>query len=146
MMQSTSKLADLDRAPDQPPAEIMIVHPDPQILTHQRLPHFVGISANTAGATGIAMNLVIIPPGGTAEPHFHPKHETAIYLLKGRVEVRYGQRLQECRVCEAGDFVFTPPGVPHQPCNLSDTEPVYLLAARNDPDEREESVPYTMTS
>jgi uncharacterized RmlC-like cupin family protein len=96
-----------------------------------------GISANTTGAKGISMNLVIIPPGRIAEPHFHPTHETAIYILKGRVEVFYGQGLKQCQVCETGDFVFTPPGVPHQPRNLSAIEPVYVLAARNDPSEQE---------
>lgn len=141
-----SQFTNPDRTSDQPPTDLIIVRPDPHLLAQQKLPHFVGISANTAGAKGMAMNLAIIPPGGTAEPHFHPKHETIVYLLKGRVEVRYGEGLQQCQVCEAGDFIFTPPGVPHQPRNLSDTEPVYVLAARNDPDEREESVPYTMTS
>ncbi|MDV2997605.1 MAG: hypothetical protein N4J56_007310 [Chroococcidiopsis sp. SAG 2025] len=127
---------------EQKPTEVVIVRPDAVTLTGERLSHFVGISANTTGAKGISMNLVIIPPGGIAEPHFHPEHETAIYLLKGRVEVCYGQGLQHCKVCEAGDFVFTPPGVPHQPRNLSATEPVYALAARNDPDEQEKVVSY----
>ncbi len=129
----------------QKPTEVVIVRPDATTLTCKQLPYFVGISANTAGAKGISMNLVIIPPGGTAEPHFHPDHETAIYLLKGRVEVCYGQGIQQCRVCETGDFVFTPPGVPHQPRNLSATEPVYVLAARNDPNEQEQFVPYDPT-
>jgi uncharacterized RmlC-like cupin family protein len=130
---------------DRKPTEITIVRPDAATLAHQQLPNSVGISASTTGAKGISMKLVIIPPGGTAEPHFHPEHETAIYLLKGRVEVCYGQGLKQCRVCEAGDFIFTPPGVPHQPRNLSATEPVYVLAARNDPNEQEKSVPYNPT-
>lgn len=130
---------------DRTPTEIMIVRPDEATLSHLRLPHFVGISARTTGAKGISMNLVIIPPGGTAEPHIHPEHETAVYILKGRVEVRYGQGLAQSRLCEAGDFVFTPPGVPHQPRNLSATEPVYVLAARNDPNEHEQAVLYDPT-
>jgi uncharacterized RmlC-like cupin family protein len=130
---------------DQKSTEITVVRPEPQILTYQQLPYFVGLSANTAGAKGISMNLVIIPPGAIAEPHVHPEHETALYLLKGRVEVRYGNGLKQCKVCEAGDFVFTPPGVPHQPLNLSTTEPVYVLTARNDPDEQEKIVFYDPT-
>lgn len=130
---------------DQKPTELIIVRPDAATLTRQHLPHFIGISASTTGAKGIAMYLTIIPPGGIAEPHIHPEHETAIYLLKGRVELRYGQGLKQSQVCEAGDFIFTPPGVPHQPQNLSATEPVYVLAARNDPDEQEKVVPYNPT-
>lgn len=144
MTSSVFKQTDHGNTSAQSSTELIVIHPDPQLLTTQRLPHFVGISANTAGAKGLSMNLVIIPPGGTAEPHFHPQHETIVYLLKGRVEVRYGEGLQHCQICEAGDFVFTPPGVPHQPRNLSDTEPVYVLAARNDPNEQEEAIPYNL--
>ncbi len=125
--------------------ELVVVRPDPQTLTDHRLPNFVGLSATTAGTTGIAMELVILPPGAIAKPHYHPQHETVLYLLKGRVEVCYGKALKQSKVCEAGDFVFTPPGVPHQPRNLSTTEPVYIITARNDADEQEETVPYDPT-
>ncbi|BDA70684.1 Cupin 2 conserved barrel domain protein [Rivularia sp. IAM M-261] len=127
---------------EQKPTELIIVRSLPETLSKQSLPNFVGICKSTVGAQGIAMYLTIIPPGGIAEPHYHPEHETAIYLLLGQVEVRYGEGLKQSQVCEAGDFIFTPPGVPHQPINLSTTEPVYVLAARNDPDEEEKVVPY----
>lgn len=91
------------------------------------------------------MNLVIIPPGGSAEPHFHRDYETAIYLIKGRVETRYGQGLKQSVVNEAGDFIFIPPGVPHQPYNLSEAEPAHALVARNDPNEQENVVLYDPT-
>lgn len=126
--------------------ELVIVQPDPQMLSSERWSGFVGRSANTAGTTGIAMELVILPPGAIAQPHVHPVHETVLYLLKGRVEVCYGKGLNQCQVCEAGDFVFTPPGVPHQPRNLSDTDPVYAIAARNDSAEHEQSEPYNPES
>jgi uncharacterized RmlC-like cupin family protein len=122
--------------------DLVIVRPDPQILSSQSSLGFVGLSANTAGTTGIAIEIVILPPGAIAKPHIHPDHETVLYLLKGRVEVCYGEGLKQCEVCEAGDFVFTPPNVPHQPRNLSATEPVYAIAARNTPEEHEKSIPY----
>jgi uncharacterized RmlC-like cupin family protein len=127
-------------------AEIVTVRADAETLTRQRLPYFVGISKATAGAQGISMNLVVIPPGGSAEPHFHRDCETAIYLLKGRVETRYGQGLQQSVVNEAGDFLFIPPGVPHQPQNLDSTEPAHALVARNDPNEQENVVLYDPAS
>lgn len=111
-------------------------------MTRQRLPYFFGISGATAGATGISMNLVIIPAGGTAEPHYHRDYETAIYILKGRVKTLYGPGLSQSVVNEAGDFLFIPPGVPHQPFNLSDTEAAEAIVARNDPNEQENVVPY----
>jgi uncharacterized RmlC-like cupin family protein len=131
--------------PNPKQAEISIVRPDATTPTHQQLPYFVGISATTTGATGISMNLAIIPPGGTAEPHSHANYETAIYLLQGRVETRYGRGLKQTQIAEAGDFIFVPPGVPHQPHNLSADEPAYALVARNDPNEQENVVLYNPT-
>lgn len=122
--------------------EIITVRPDAAIMTRQRLPNFVGISAATAGATGISMNLVIIPPGGAAEPHLHRNYETAIYLLQGRVETRYGLGLSRSVINEAGDFIFIPANVPHQPINLSNTEPARAIIARNDANEQEHVEPY----
>jgi len=37
------------------------------------------------------------------------------------VETRYGEGLKKSVVNEAGDFIFIPPDVPHQPVNLSAT-------------------------
>jgi uncharacterized RmlC-like cupin family protein len=72
--------------------------------------------------------------------------ETAIYLITGRVETRYGEGLRRSMINEAGDFMFIPPGVPHQPFNLSATEPARALVARNDPNEQENVVLYDPTS
>ena len=124
------------------PSEIVTIRPAATTMTRQQLPNFVGVSAATAGARGISMNMVIIPPGGAAEPHLHRGYETAIYLLKGRVETRYGEGLQQSVIHQAGDFIFIPANVPHQPVNLSATEPARALVARNDPNEQESVEPY----
>jgi uncharacterized RmlC-like cupin family protein len=118
-------------------AEIVTVRPELPTDTLQRLPNFVGISEATAGATGISMNLVVIPPAGAAEPHLHVGFETAIYLLRGDVETRYGENLRQSVVNREGDFVFIPAGVPHQPRNLSDTETALAIVARNNANEQE---------
>jgi uncharacterized RmlC-like cupin family protein len=125
--------------------EIVTIRPETETMTRQNLPYFVGISATTTDAKGISMNLVTIPPGGFAEPHLHHGYETAIYLLKGRVETRYGKGLKQSVVNETGDFIFIPPDVPHQPHNLSTSEPVYAIIARNDPNEQENVVLYNPT-
>lgn len=108
----------------------------------QRLEYYVGVSGETCGSTGLAMHLVVVPPGASAEPHFHEGYETAIYQLEGRVETRYGDGLEQSVVTEAGDFLYVPPGVPHQARNLSDTEPAVAIIARNDAGEQERVVPY----
>lgn len=129
-------------APADPEPSLVIVRPPAETMSRQRLPYFVGISEATAGAKGISMNLIVIPPGGAAEPHLHRGYETAIYLLKGRVETRYGQGLRQSRITEEGDFVFIAANVPHQPVNLSDTETALAIVARNDPNEQESVVLY----
>jgi len=113
-----------------------VVRPDEETLSRQCLPYFVGVSGVSTPATGISMNLVIIPPHGSAEPHFHRGFETAVYIMKGRVDVRYGPELEELLVLDEGDFLFIPADMPHQPINHAD-EPALAIVARNDAHEQE---------
>lgn len=116
------------------------------ITATQRLPYFIGVSADTAGAQGLSMHMVVIPPGARAQPHIHVGYETAIYVLQGKVETRYGEKLEDSAISEAGDFLFVPPGVPHEAINLSSTEPARAIVARNDANEHERVVPYSIDS
>ena len=118
------------------------VRPKETLTTKQNLPYYVGISKETAGAKGLSMNLVVIPPGASPKAHYHKDFETAIYLLKGRVETRFGENLKESIINEEGDFVYIPPGVPHKPINLSKTEPALAIVSRNDPNEHENVIAY----
>lgn len=119
-----------------------MIRPDRTPTGRQQLSYFLGVSGETCGSTGLAMHLVVVPPGASAAPHYHDGYETAIYQLEGLVETRYGPGLEQSIVTEAGDFLFVPPGVPHQAVNLSDTEPAVAIIARNDADEQERVVPY----
>jgi uncharacterized RmlC-like cupin family protein len=123
--------------------EIRVVRPDPEATVRQQLDYFLGVSGETCGSTGLAMHLVVVPPGGRAEPHYHDGYETAIYQLEGRVETRFGEALERSVVTQAGDFLFVPPGVPHLAVNLSETERAVALIARNDAGEHERVVSYT---
>ena len=122
--------------------KVVTVRSHETIATKQNLPYYVGISTATAGAMGLSMNLVVIPPGGSPKAHYHKDFETAIYLLRGRVETQFGENLQESVIHEEGDFIFIPPGVPHKPVNLSDSEPALAIVSRNDPNEHENVVSY----
>ena len=126
---------------DQKP-ELAVIKTPPEILTRQKLPNFVGISCETVGAQGLSMNLVIIPPGAAAEPHFHKDFESAVYVLSGRVETHYGPGLKQSVITEAGDFLFIPPNLPHQPVNLSTTEAARAIVVRNNPNEQEHVILY----
>ncbi len=106
----------------------------------QGLSYLGGISAESAGATGICMHLLTIPPGGRANAHLHEGHETAIYVLSGQAQMWHGDGLREHLTVRTGDFLYIPAGVPHLPANASETEPCVAVLARTDPNEQESVV------
>jgi uncharacterized RmlC-like cupin family protein len=123
-------------------AGVVVIRGGSETETPQGLPYRVGVSRSVCGSTGISLSYVVVPPGATSEPHSHDGYETAIYQLAGRVETRFGEALEEAVVTEAGDFLFVPPGVPHQAVNLSATEPAVALIARNDAEDADRVLPY----
>ena len=44
----------------------------------QGLEYFEGVSAESAGATGLCLNRLVLAPGARAEPHLHEEHESAV--------------------------------------------------------------------
>lgn len=105
----------------------------------QGLNYFAGVSAETAGAQGICLHLLTIPPGGRAKAHLHEHHETAIYVISGEAEVWHGEGLKERLVQRAGEFLYIPAGTPHLPINRG-SEPCTAIIARTDPNEQESVV------
>ncbi len=126
--------------------QVITIRPQGTHLTKQQLPNFEGISAATAGSKHLCMHLVIIPPGGKAAAHYHDGYETVIYVIQGRAETKYGPSLEFSSLNEAGDFIYIPPNIPHQPVNLSETEQVIAVVARNDANEQESVVLYNVGS
>jgi uncharacterized RmlC-like cupin family protein len=53
--------------------------------------------------------------------------------------MRHGSKLEHVMQIKAGDFVYIPAGVPHQPYNPTD-KPVRAVIARTDPKEQESVV------
>jgi uncharacterized RmlC-like cupin family protein len=117
-----------------------VIRPDKNYQGKQALTYFSGISAESAGAQGICMHLLTIPPGGRAKAHLHENHETAIYVLSGKAHMWYGDDLSAHLVVEAGEFLYIPAGMPHLPYNPSETEAAVALLARTDPNEQESVV------
>ena len=105
----------------------------------QGLDYFSGVSAESAGSQAICMHLLVMPPGAKAKPHYHASHETAIYMLEGVTEFRHGPNLEHVDRVEAGDFVYIPAGMPHQPYNPTD-KVAKALISRTDPNEQESVV------
>lgn len=102
----------------------------------QGLDYFSGISAETTGSKAICMHLLAMPPGARAKPHYHEAHETAIFMLEGESEMLYGENLEKLMRVKAGDFVYIPAMMPHQPYNPTD-KVARAVIARTDPNEQE---------
>jgi uncharacterized RmlC-like cupin family protein len=101
-----------------------------------------GLSARNVGARQLSMNVATIPPGGVAYAHIHVDFEVMLYILEGRVRHEFGEGLSKSIENIAGDFIFIEPGIPHEVCNMSDTEPVVAVVARSDACEWEHIVDY----
>jgi uncharacterized RmlC-like cupin family protein len=101
-----------------------------------------GLSGKNVGARQLSMNVATIPPGGVAYAHIHVDFEVMLYILEGRVRHEFGEGLKQSVDNAAGDFIFIEPGIPHEVCNLSSTEPVVAVVARSDASEWEHIVDY----
>jgi uncharacterized RmlC-like cupin family protein len=78
------------------------------------------------------LGLVALPPDGRTGPHHHGRHEVAVYVVRGRGEIRWGERLEFGAGVGPGDFVYFAPYVPHQERNLGAGEIVEFVVMRSD--------------
>lgn len=116
-----------------------VIRPGNAYYGKQGFSYLNGISAETVGAQGLCMLFETIPPGARAKAHMHERHETAIYVLGGKSEMWYGERLENHLVVCAGEFLYIPAGVPHVPLNNTNA-PVTAIIARTDPNEQQSVV------
>ena len=75
---------------------------------------------------------VTLPPGTRTGTHHHGRHEVTIYIVKGCLEIRWGERLEYVADLEPGDFAYFAPFVPHQEFNTHTVDTVDLIAIRSD--------------
>lgn len=87
--------------------------------------------AGTGGAK-IWIGIVTLPPNGRTGPHHHGTHEVAVYVSKGRSQIRWGEHLEFTTEVGPGDFVYFSPKVPHQEINLDSMQPVDFVVVRSD--------------
>jgi uncharacterized RmlC-like cupin family protein len=85
-----------------------------------------------AGSEQTWIGRVTLKPSAKTGAHHHGRHEVAVYVITGRTEIRWGDRLEFAAEVAAGDFVYFAPRVPHQELNLSASETVEFLVVRSD--------------
>ena len=100
------------------------------------------ISQATAGAHNIYMGIFRVPAGSRGRPHYHDNCESALYMLSGSIEIKWGDTLEESLTVEAGDMLYVPPRVTHTVENASADEPAEYIVARDSPTEDSVEVPW----
>ena len=100
------------------------------------------ISNATTGATNIFMGRFRVPAGAQSRPHYHAGCESALYMLSGSIEIRWGDHLDDRLTVEPGDMLYVPPRQTHTVQNVSDTEPAEYVVARDSPTEDSVEVPW----
>lgn len=97
-----------------------------------------GVTAQSTGAGGLCLHTVALPPHTRGNPHLHAGHESAIYIVSGRIEVWHGPGFAHRTPMNPGDMVYIPPDEPHMPVTFD--EPLLAVVARTDPNEQESVV------
>jgi uncharacterized RmlC-like cupin family protein len=89
---------------------------------------------NFAGAGGREtwIGAVTLPPKANTGAHHHGRHEVAVYVVKGRSQIRWGEQLEFAAEIGPGDFVYFAPYVPHQELNLDGRETLDFVVVRSD--------------
>jgi uncharacterized RmlC-like cupin family protein len=122
-------------------SQCVVVRPGDAVEGRTGVTYASGVSAASAGAQALCLEVATLPPGARARAHLHEHHESAAYVVSGAIDMWFGEQLEQKLTVGAGEFVFIPPGVPHLPMNASASEQAVAVLARSDPNENESTVP-----
>ena len=70
-------------------------------------------------------------PSKDSGAHHHGEAETAGFIISGKTRIVHGEGYKDYEEYETGDFLRVPPFLPHIERNVSKTETVEFLTARN---------------
>jgi len=90
------------------------------------------ITHELVGADKLWIGMTVLEPGSNTGPHHHGDNETGVYLVAGRLLLRWGMRLESEAELEVGDLFFVPPHLPHEEINLSVDEPAVWVVVLSD--------------
>lgn len=119
-----------------------VVKPDTEHETARGVIGGAEISHATTGAHNLYMGVFRVPAGARSRPHYHESCESSVYMLSGRLRVRWGDRLEQSVELEPRDMVYVPPRETHILENLSPSEPAEYVVARDAPQEDVVEVPW----
>ena len=114
---------------------VRVVRPGQTYMGKQGFAYGAGVSAETAGAKQLCMNVLPMPDGARAKVHYHRGIETIAYLLEGECFVYHGDQAEHRAVVHAGDQVYLPADVPHAPSNESGAPCIWLVVHSSGSDQ-----------
>ena len=94
-----------------------------------------GVSGELSGSAEVFMTRQKIPAGMRSTPHFHVNCETAIFILRGPVQMRHGAQLEHTHEADTGDFFFVPQNAVHQLVNPDPEHEAEVVLCRNAAEE-----------
>jgi uncharacterized RmlC-like cupin family protein len=116
---------------------VKIVHSDELDLNTLQTPGMTRAAAIThakAGASKLWAGTMVVQPDVKTGPHHHGELETVLYVVRGRIRMRWGNQLELSEEARAGDFIYVPPYVPHQEINASPHEICEAVVVRDGQD------------
>ena len=121
---------------------VQVVKPGPDHLVPRGVVGGAEVSQATTGASHIYMGVFRVPAGAQSRPHYHAQCESAVYMLSGHLNVRWGEELEHSLTLEPGDMVYVPPRETHLLDNPSETDDAEYVVARDAPEEDSVEVPW----
>ena len=115
-------------------ADCILIKPHQRSQNTAQTPNMIrqaGIAPELVQNHGLWMGFVSTPAALASGAHHHGEAESGIYIVRGAIKFYFGDRLEKSVVAEMGDFLYVPPSTIHVEENLSQTEPVEFIVARN---------------
>jgi uncharacterized RmlC-like cupin family protein len=84
------------------------------------------------GSDHLWMGMAVLEPGTVIPPHHHGDRESGVYLVAGRLRLRWGPRLESTAELAVGDLAFLPPYMPHEEMNPDPDESAVWLVVWNE--------------
>jgi uncharacterized RmlC-like cupin family protein len=114
----------------------VVLHPSERYTGAQDASYLAGLTAESAGSTGLCMTVLILPPGSRSRAHLHRRIESGAYLLEGELVTYFGECLEHTVLATAGDLVYIPADLPHVVMNAT-SEPARAVVVHTAPDDQQ---------
>ena len=95
---------------------VKVVHSDELDLNTPQTSGMTRAAAITHARTGASKlwaGTMLVQPDARTGPHHHGELETVLYVVRGRIRMRWGDQLEFSEEARPGDFIYVPPYVPH---------------------------------